>query len=147
MNRFATTLANDKELLQGFVESYAKAATKNSEYIEAIRRVVKILESMVSYDIFLTNPLDEIVLDGKSKEILLEIAQTDKVFGEYDDIILPPKVVADYVKNTHKIFVRNATDQINLKKRKKSSMRQFPNRHLDLKITQFKDTGILRAQT
>jgi len=90
INRLANTLANDKELLEGFVESYLKAATKNSEYIESIRRLVKIFESMVSQDIVLTNPLDELVFHGKNEQIILEIFQTDKVFGEYDEIVLPP---------------------------------------------------------
>ncbi len=89
LNKLTNVLAKDKELLQGFVEAYMKAAAKNSEYIEAIRRLVKLFESMVSRNIILANPLDELILQGRMEEVSLKISQTDKVFDEYDDIVLP----------------------------------------------------------
>jgi len=88
VSRMANVLASDKDLLQGFVNAYAKALAKNSELIEAIKRFIKLYESLVSKDLLLTNPFDEITFTKKA-EIILKISQTDKVLDLYDDIILP----------------------------------------------------------
>jgi hypothetical protein len=89
INRMANVLASDRDLLQGFVNAYGKALAKNSELIEAVRRVVKLYESLVSKDLLLINPFDEIAVTGKKAEITLKISRTDKVFDLYEDIILP----------------------------------------------------------
>lgn len=88
ITKVANTLASDKNLLQGFVNAYGKALAKNSELIEAVRRLVRLYESLVSKDLLLINPFDEVTI-GKKTEIALTISQTDKVYGLYDDIILP----------------------------------------------------------
>jgi len=87
--RLAVVLASDKDLLQGFVEAYAKALAKNSEFIEAIGKFIRVYESLVSKDILLINPFDEVALTGEKNEIILEIEQTDRVYNTYDDITLP----------------------------------------------------------
>lgn len=89
INRLANTLAGDKNLLQGFVEAYAKAAAKHSEFIEAVKKFVRIYESMVSRDMLLINPLDDLVLQEGGDKVILKISQTDKVLDEYEDIQLP----------------------------------------------------------
>ena len=89
INKLGNALASDKNLLQGFVEAYAKAFAKNSEFIEAVRKFVKVYESLVSKDILLVNPFDEVTLTRENNEIALEISQTDRVFDAYDDILLP----------------------------------------------------------
>jgi len=88
-NKLASLLASDRKLLQGFVEAYAKTLAKNTELIEAIRKVIKVYESLVSKDILLINPFEEAVLTGKKEEIILKILQTDRVFDTYEDITLP----------------------------------------------------------
>jgi len=85
----ASLLAGDKKLLQGFVEAYAKAFAKNTELIETVRRVISVYESLVAKDILLLNPLDEVILSDKEGELVLEISQTDRVLGIYDDVKLP----------------------------------------------------------
>jgi hypothetical protein len=85
----ARTLASDKRLLQSFIEGYAKAFAKNTELIEMVRRVINVYESLVSKDLLLTNPLDEITLPDKSGQLILAIRYTDRVFHIYEDIILP----------------------------------------------------------
>ena len=89
ITKMANVLASDKKLLLGFVEAYAKALARNTEFIEAVRKVIKVYESLVSKDILLINPFDEIVLTGKKEEITLKISQTDRVFDIYEDITLP----------------------------------------------------------
>ena len=89
VNKLADLLASDKNLLIGFAEAYAKALTRNTELIEAIRKVIKLYESLVSKDILLINPFEEAILTGKKEEIMLKILQTDKVFDTYEDITLP----------------------------------------------------------
>ncbi len=82
-------LASDKKLLQGFVEAYLKTLTKNAELIETVRKVISVYESLVSKDILLINPLDEIILTNKEAELILEISLTDKVWDTYSDVKLP----------------------------------------------------------
>jgi len=89
ITRMANILGSDKNLLQKFIEAYARALARNTELIEAVKKVIEIYESMVSKDILLINPFDEIVLTGKKDEITLQISQTDKVFDIYEDITLP----------------------------------------------------------
>lgn len=88
-NDLSAILANDRDLLRGFVDAYRKALSKNSELIELFRRFVKVYESLVSKDILLMNPFDDVVLTGKREDICLEIAYTDRVFDTYEDITLP----------------------------------------------------------
>lgn len=87
--RLANTLAKDLAFLERFLGAYAKALARNTELIEAVRRVITLYESIVSKDIIVANPLDEVILREKTGKIVLKIAQTDSVFNEYDDIILP----------------------------------------------------------
>lgn len=87
--RLANTLAKDLTFLERFLGAYAKALARNTELIEAVRRVVTLYESIVSNDIIVANPLDEVILKEKTGKIVLKITQTDSVFNEYDDIILP----------------------------------------------------------
>ena len=88
-NKLAKVLGSDKSLLQRFVEAYAKAFARNTELIEAVRKFIAVYESLVSKDILLINPFDEVVLTGKKNEIILQISQTDRVFDTYEDITLP----------------------------------------------------------
>jgi hypothetical protein len=87
--RLANTLAKDLTFLERFLGAYAKALARNTELIEAVRRVVTLYESIVSNDIIVANPLDEVILKEKTGKIVLKITHTDSVFNEYDDIILP----------------------------------------------------------
>lgn len=87
--RLANTLAKDMTFLERFLGAYAKALARNTELIEAVRRVVTLYESIVSKDIIVANPLDEVILKEKTGKIVLKITQTDSVFNEYKDIILP----------------------------------------------------------
>jgi hypothetical protein len=89
LTSLANTLANDKALMQGFVEAYAKALAKNTQFIESIRKVVTVYESLVSKDILLLNPLDEVILMGKDSTISLAITLTDNIFDNYKDMELP----------------------------------------------------------
>jgi len=93
-NDLSTVLASDRDLLQGFVDAYRKALSKNSELIELFRKFVKVYESLVSKNILLMNPFDEAVLTGKREEIRLTIAYTDRVFDKYEDITLPKIYIA-----------------------------------------------------
>jgi hypothetical protein len=88
-SKLANVLASNRTLLERFVEGYAKAFAKNTELIEAVRKVITIYETMVSKDILLVNPLDEIVLAEKKERIALKILQTDRVFDKYEEIKLP----------------------------------------------------------
>ena len=82
-------MAKDTKFLQNFLGAYAKALAKNTELIEAVRRVISIYESIVSRDIIVVNPLDEVILTKEEGEIILEIRQTDAILNKYDDVILP----------------------------------------------------------
>lgn len=86
--RLASFLASDKNLLQSFVEAYQKALAKNAELIEAIGKFIRVYESLVSKDLLLINPFDEVVLTGERNEIALEIEQTDRVYDDYEDVPL-----------------------------------------------------------
>jgi len=85
----ATTLASDKRLLQSFIEGYSKALAKNTELVERIRKIITVYESLVSKDLLLINPLDEVTLPDESGELILTIEYTDRVFHIYDDVIIP----------------------------------------------------------
>jgi len=87
--KLASVLASDKQLLQSFVEAYAKALAKNTEFIESVRKVIQAYESFVSKDILLANPFDEVCLADKKGEIRMKILQTDRVFDKYKEIMLP----------------------------------------------------------
>jgi hypothetical protein len=89
VNRLAKTLASNKMLLRRFAEAYAKAFARNAELLEAIRKFIAVYESLVSKDLLLVNPFDEIHMSGKKTGILLKIVQTDKVLDTYEDIIMP----------------------------------------------------------
>jgi len=66
-----------------------------------------------------------------------------------DFYILPSKLVAEYIRETHKIFVHseprrrktNETSAEREKRRKESNIRQFPN-YLGDRIPEFKDFSI-----
>jgi hypothetical protein len=87
-NRTAKLLASNRDLLEGFMSAYGRALARNSEFIEVIRRAVNLYESLLSKDILLINPFDEIAVNGKV-DAILKISQTDKVLDHYDDIPLP----------------------------------------------------------
>ena len=87
-NRMTKLLANDRELLEGFMSAYGRALAKNSEFIEVIRRAINLVKSLLSKDILLINPFDEIAVKGKA-DVILKISQTDKVIDHYDEISLP----------------------------------------------------------
>jgi len=89
LNRLANLLASDKNMLQRFVEAYAKAFAKNTELIEEVRKVIRLYESLVSRNILLINPFDEVRLTGNKGEIDIKISQTDRVLDTYKDIQLP----------------------------------------------------------
>ena len=89
VNRTAKVLASDRDLLQAFVNAYGKAFARNSEFIEAVRRIVTLYESLVSKDLLLINPVDEITIKDAEVKISLKISQTDKVFDLYEDVVLP----------------------------------------------------------
>ena len=59
--KLTTVLASDKDLLRGFLNAFAKAIAKNSELIESVRRVVKLYDSLVSKNILLINPLEDLL--------------------------------------------------------------------------------------
>ncbi|TET20159.1 hypothetical protein E3J74_04030 [Candidatus Bathyarchaeota archaeon] len=88
-NKLVKVLGSNKALLQGFAEAYAKAFARNTELIDAVQKFIRVYESLVSKDILLINPFDEILLGEKKEEITLKISQTDKVYDTYDDIALP----------------------------------------------------------
>jgi hypothetical protein len=87
--RLANTLAKDRAFLDRFLGAYAKALAKNTELIEAVRKVITLYESIVSKDIIVANPLDEVILKGGKGKIVLKISQSDSVLNKYEDIILP----------------------------------------------------------
>jgi hypothetical protein len=87
-NGLAHLLASNRDLLEGFMSAYGRALARNSELIEVIRRVVSLYESLLSKDILLVNPFDEIAVNGKVN-VALRISQTDKVFDNYEDVPLP----------------------------------------------------------
>lgn len=89
IRKLANVLASSKDLMRGFAEAYVKAFTKNTEFLEAVGKFVQVYQSLVSKDVLLINPLDEIALTGKEEEIVLEISQTDRVFDSYEKIVLP----------------------------------------------------------
>jgi len=89
INDLAKVLASDKNLLRGFMEGYSKAFAKNTELIEIVRKVISVYESLVSKDMLLINPFDEVTIPEKTGEIHLAIEQTDRVLDTYDDIKLP----------------------------------------------------------
>lgn len=89
LNKLADALANNKEFLQKFVETYAKVLARNTEFLESIGKFIRVYESMVSRDLILVNPLDEIHLARKEGEITLKIFQTDRLLDKYDEIRLP----------------------------------------------------------
>jgi len=89
INRLANILASNKDLLRRFAEAYAKAFARNIELIEAIKKFVSIYESLVSKDLLLINPFDEVDLSNERAEIVLKIIQTDKVFDTYEDVMMP----------------------------------------------------------
>jgi hypothetical protein len=89
INRLAHVLASDKRLLQAFVEAYAKTLAKNSEFIEKIRKVIAVYESLVSKDMILLNPLDEIILSAKKGEVTFAVSQADRVLDDYEKVFLP----------------------------------------------------------
>lgn len=84
IKRLANVLAKDIVFL-----AYAKALAKNTELIEAVRKVITLDESIVSKDIIVANPLDGVILRGQRGELILKISQTDSVLNGYEDIILP----------------------------------------------------------
>jgi hypothetical protein len=87
-DRIGRLLASDRDFLEAFMNAYGKALAKNSELLETISRVVRLYESLVSKNILLINPFDEITVNEKS-DIILRIAQTDKVLDHYEEIVLP----------------------------------------------------------
>jgi hypothetical protein len=89
LGSLGSLLASDKKLLQGFVEAYVKALTKNTELIETVRKIISVYESLVSKDILLMNPLDEVILTNKEEKIVLKISLTDSVWDTYSDVRLP----------------------------------------------------------
>jgi hypothetical protein len=87
-NGLTHLLASNENLLKAFMSAYGRALAKNSELLEIVRRIVSLYESLLSKDILLVNPFDEIPVKGKAN-VALKISQTDKVFDEYKDIPLP----------------------------------------------------------
>jgi hypothetical protein len=85
----ARILASDKALLRGFVESFARVILKNYQFQEAIRKVIAVYQSLVTKDILLLNPLDEITIEQGVSTIKLEILLTDNVYDRYKEIELP----------------------------------------------------------
>jgi len=96
ITNLATLLASDKDFLQSFVESYARALIKNNQFQDALRKVITIYQSLVTKDILLLNPLDEMLIEQKGSTVRLEILITDNVYDNYKDKILPEiKIEAD----------------------------------------------------
>lgn len=85
----ATLLASDKDLLRAFVESYARALMKNNQFQDALRKVITVYQSLVTKDILLLNPLDEMLIEQRGSTVKLEILSTDNVYDNYKDMILP----------------------------------------------------------
>jgi hypothetical protein len=89
-NKLTSVLASDQKLLLSFVDAYAIALARHSEFIEAIRKVISVYESLVSKDIMLVNPFEEAVITkAEGEKIILRIALTDRVFDEYKELALP----------------------------------------------------------
>jgi hypothetical protein len=88
-NRLVNVLASNRDLLLGYANAYGKALAKNSQLIEAIKRVVKLYESLVSKNMLLINPFDEVAVTKKKTEVILKIAQTDKVLDSYEHVPVP----------------------------------------------------------
>lgn len=86
---FGTLLASDTALLRGFVEGFSRAILKNSQFQDVIRKVILVYESLVTKDILLLNPLDEIILEQENSSINLEILLTDNVYDYYKNLKLP----------------------------------------------------------
>ena len=82
-------LASDPDLLLRFAEAYAKAFARNTQFIEAVGKFIEVFESLVSRNVLLMNPFDEVDLTGETNQISLQISQTDHLFDDYEDITLP----------------------------------------------------------
>jgi len=85
----ATLLASDRDLLRGLVESYARTLMKNNQFQDALRKVITVYQSLVTKDILLLNPLDEVLVENKGGTLKLEILITDNVYDNYKDVVLP----------------------------------------------------------
>jgi hypothetical protein len=85
----ARLLASDKALLRGFVESFARVLLKNNQFQEVIRKVIAVYQSLVTKDVLLLNPLDEITVEQDVSKIRLDVLLTDNVYDKYKKIELP----------------------------------------------------------
>jgi len=93
LERLSDTLAKDTDFLEKFLSAIMRAFVKNSEFINEIRRIVTLFESIVSNDIIVTNPFDEVILTHEKNEINLSVLQTDAVLNEYEEVTLPKIVL------------------------------------------------------
>ena len=87
-DKLLKTIANNKEFQRGLLGAFAKALVRNVELIESIGRFIQFYESVVSRNILLVNPFDEIDLREDEQEMILEVRQTDRILDEYDDLKL-----------------------------------------------------------
>lgn len=83
-----STLGNDNDFFEGFVGAFLTVILKNIEIINSINRFIKMLESLVASDIIIINPFDVFVLEEGERELIIKISQTDRMYDDYDDIIL-----------------------------------------------------------
>jgi len=93
LKRLQNILAKDMDFLQSFLGAIIKAIAKNSELINEIRKIISVYESIVSTNIIVVNPFDEVILTKENNEIYFKIEQTDAIFNEYENIILSSKIV------------------------------------------------------
>lgn len=89
VDRLSNAFASDKEFQGEFVGVYAKVLIKNIEILELMKGFIMFYKSLISKNILLINPFDEISFTDVEKEIELELLQTDRVLNSYEDIILP----------------------------------------------------------
>ncbi len=89
MDRLSKAMMSNKQFLSEFLGAYAKVVIKNIEILELMKRFVELYESLISKNILLMNPLDEILVTDSVEVILLRIFQTDRIFNNYEDITLP----------------------------------------------------------
>ena len=86
--RLSDAMASNNDFLQGFIEAIVNSFLKNTEIIDRIHRMVKILESLVSKNILLINPFDVFNFKMGENEVIFKIKQTDRILDDYDDVVL-----------------------------------------------------------
>lgn len=88
MNNFKEMLANEEEFRRAFIEAFIKIIKLNAEFLESIVRLITFFESIVTKNIILVNPFDQIALEKSDKDLIIKIQQTDNLYEDYEDVTL-----------------------------------------------------------